>query len=569
MSRKPNVVVILTDDQGYGDLSCTGNTNLNTPNIDQLSSDGATLDYFYVQPMCAPTRAEFLTGRYYPRTGVRGVTRRAERINLDEETIADVFSADGYRTGCFGKWHSGLQYPYHPNGRGFEEFVGYCCGHWSHYFDSTIERNGQEYCSEGYLTDALTDAAIDFIIDNADQPFFCYVPLNTPHSPFQVPDEYFNRFDESNLELKADDCYDENLTATRTVLAMCENIDYNVGRIVNALDETGLSEDTIVIYFSDNGPNTYRWNAGLSGKKCDAEEGGVRSPCFIKWPGAIPGGHVIKEISGAIDLLPTLTELCDVPWQSEKEIDGCDLSSLLKGGSEAHPDRMIFAREVGWQNDNPTVSVRTNRFRAGGNLGGLYDIWNDPGQRVDVHHENSETYNALMAEIETFKDSMPTEVSDPVIPVGYDAFPYTDLPVQDAELTGDVTWSSIHPNASYLIEWNSVEDRVQWEIQVMKEGRYKVLLRYTCSEESIGTEIMAGFGDNTVTGQIKESYQSSPKDKDDRVKRDEAYEKDFMTAELGILEMVQGKGSLEVKAVRMTGNNVCDLRGVRLVLLEA
>ncbi len=281
--KRPNVVLILTDDQGWGDLNLNGNTNIHTPEIDQLAAGGAVMENFYVQPLCAPTRAEILTGRYYPRTGVKGVCLGAERLNLDEVTIADLFRDAGYHTGCFGKWHSGQQYPYHPNGRGFDEFKGFCCGHWSHYFDSTIEHNGTEFQSEGYLPDVLTDYALEFIEENQNEPFFCYVPLNTPHSPFQVPDEYYDRHKDNPISLRSTHPEREDLNVTRAVLAMCENIDWNVGRVVNKLKELELDEDTIVIYLSDNGPNSWRWNGGMTGKKGDTEEGGVRSPCVISW----------------------------------------------------------------------------------------------------------------------------------------------------------------------------------------------------------------------------------------------------------------------------------------------
>jgi len=184
-TRQPNVVIILTDDQGWGDLGFNGNANLVTPNIDRLAERGTVLNYFFVQPVCAPTRAELLTGRYYPRTGVHGVTKRAEYMNLDETTLGDVFKAGGYATGCFGKWHNGSPFSYHPNGRGFDEFYGFCCGHWGHYFDGTVEHNGEETSFEGYINDAFTEEAMRFIKKHQEQPFLCYVAYNTPHSPFQ------------------------------------------------------------------------------------------------------------------------------------------------------------------------------------------------------------------------------------------------------------------------------------------------------------------------------------------------------------------------------------------------
>ena len=187
---RPNILVILTDDQGWGDLSVHGNTNLNTPNVDSLARDGALFDRFYVCPVCAPTRAEFLTGRYHLRGGVHGVSTGAERLNLDETTIADVFKAAGYATGAYGKWHNGTQHPYHPNARGFDEFFGFCSGHWGQYFDAELEHNGELTRGKGYLPDECTDRAMDFMAANVeqDQPFFCYLPYNIPHTPFQVPD---------------------------------------------------------------------------------------------------------------------------------------------------------------------------------------------------------------------------------------------------------------------------------------------------------------------------------------------------------------------------------------------
>ena len=191
---RPNVLVILADDQGWGDLSVHGNTNLSTPNIDAIGRDGAVFERFFVCPVCSPTRAEFLTGRYHPRGGVWNVTTGGERLDLDERTIADVFRAAGYATGAFGKWHNGTQFPYHPRGRGFDEFYGFCSGHWGDYFRPPLEHNGQLVRGEGFISDDLTDHALSFIESHRDRPFFCYVPFNTPHSPMQVPDRFFNKF---------------------------------------------------------------------------------------------------------------------------------------------------------------------------------------------------------------------------------------------------------------------------------------------------------------------------------------------------------------------------------------
>src|SRR5262245_53604932 len=201
-AERPNVIVFLADDQGWGDLSAHGNTNLRTPNVDSLARDGARFERFYVCPVCSPTRAEFLTGRYHPRGGVWGVSTGGERLNLDAKTIGDTFKAAGYATACFGKWHNGSQYPYHPNGRGFDEYYGFTSGHWGEYFDPPLQHNGQPVRGKGYITDDLTDHALSFIDSHRGQPFFCYVAYNTPHSPMQVPDRWWNRFKDRDLKLR-------------------------------------------------------------------------------------------------------------------------------------------------------------------------------------------------------------------------------------------------------------------------------------------------------------------------------------------------------------------------------
>ena len=189
-AQQPNVVIILTDDQGWGDLSMQGNTNLQTPNIDRLAKEGVTFEHFYVSPVCSPTRAEILTGRYSVRSGVYSTSMGGERIDLDEILMPEIFKKAGYETAAYGKWHNGMQPPYHPNARGFDDYYGFASGHWGNYFSPMLEHNGQTVKGEGFLPDDLTDHAIDFVRKNRKKPFFLYLPLNTPHSPMQVPDEY-------------------------------------------------------------------------------------------------------------------------------------------------------------------------------------------------------------------------------------------------------------------------------------------------------------------------------------------------------------------------------------------
>ena len=202
---KPNIILILTDDQGWGDLSINGNTNLSTPNIDNLAKTGISFDRFYVNPVCSPTRAELLTGGYHTRGGVYSTSQGGERLDLDETTLADIFKKAGYTTAAYGKWHSGMQPPYHPNARGFDDFYGFCSGHWGNYFSPMLEHNGDITKGNGFLADDLTDKGLTFIEKNRDHPFLLYLPYNTPHSPMQVPDKGWSKFQNKKLPLLRND----------------------------------------------------------------------------------------------------------------------------------------------------------------------------------------------------------------------------------------------------------------------------------------------------------------------------------------------------------------------------
>ena len=252
--HRPNVLVILTDDQGWGDLSLNGNKNLRTPHIDSLAAEGASFDRFYVCAVCSPTRAEFLTGRYHPRGGVYSTSAGGERLDLDETTIAEIFKAAGYATAAFGKWHNGMQYPYHPNGRGFDEFYGFCSGHWGNYFSPILEHNGRIVGGDGYVANDFTGRALDYIEQNQDQPWFVYLAYNTPHSPMQVPDRWWDKFAGKDLVLRHRNPERENLPHTRAALAMCENLDWNAGRLLKKLDELEIAANTIVVFSATTAP---------------------------------------------------------------------------------------------------------------------------------------------------------------------------------------------------------------------------------------------------------------------------------------------------------------------------
>lgn len=563
---RPNVVVFLADDQGWGDLSFNGNTNISTPNIDSLAKKGATLERFYVCPVCSPTRAEFLTGRYHPRGGVWSTSTGGERLALSEKTIADSFSAAGYQTAAFGKWHNGMQFPYHPRGRGFGEFYGFCSGHWGDYFDAPLEHNGRITPGKGFIADDFANHAMQFMETNKDRPFLCYIPFPTPHWPAQVPDEFFDPLANRELKLRGANPKQEDPEATRASLAMTANIDWNVGRVLRRLDELKLSGNTIVIYFSDNGPNTARWNGGMKGRKGSTDEGGVRAPFVIRWPGQIPEGKRVTKIAGAIDLFPTLADLCKVPILSEKPMDGKSLRPLLLGKDEPWTERMIFSHWSG------KVSVRTQTHRLD-SAGQLFDMVADPGQERDISKDQPELTARLLKAVADWKaDVLPGIRKDEPLPftVGYREFPVTQLPARDGVAHGNIKRSAKAPNCSFFTDWTSGTDSITWDVEVATAGNYEATVYYTCAASDVGSKVELSLNDSRTEATVSEPNDPPLRGKEnDRVSREtESYVKDFKPMNLGTLALKPGRGQLTFKALSVPGTHVMDVRQINLTLVR-
>ncbi len=564
--KRPNILVVLSDDQGWGDLSIHGNTNLSTPNIDSLAREGALFDRFYVCPVCSPTRAEFLTGRYHPRGGVYSTSAGGERLNLDEKTIGDTFKAAGYRTGAFGKWHNGMQYPYHPNGRGFDEYYGFCSGHWGDYFSPPFEHNGRLVRGEGFCIDDFTNHAIEFMADadKAGEPFFCYLPYNTPHSPMQVPDRWWNKFKDFELGQRNRDPEKENIGHTRAALAMCENIDWNVGRLLKQLDDMGIADNTIVIYFADNGPNGVRWNGGMKGKKGSTDEGGVRSPMLIRWPGKIPGGKVVNELGAAIDLLPTLADMAGIKVASVRPLDGVSLKPFLLGDHPVLEDRMIFSH---WRK---RVSVRTQQYRLDFR-GGLYDMHADPGQYTDISKKKPGVAKRLRAAQKKFMEEVVAgyDIDNRPFLIGHPDYRYTQIPARDATAHGNIKRSNKFPNCSFFTNWVSVDDKLTWTAEVGASGKYRVELEYACPKEDVGSTIELSFNDARLRARITEAHNPPLRGQEhDRVQRVESYVKDFKTMTLGTIELKKGAGELTLKALKIPGSQALEFRLLMLTRVE-
>ena len=563
-AERPNVVVILADDQGWGDLSLHGNPNLSTPNIDSLARDGAHVPNFYVCAVCSPTRAEFLTGRYHTRMGVYSTSAGGERFDAGEQTIAELFRGAGYATAAYGKWHSGMQWPYHPNARGFDDYYGFCSGHWGHYFDPMLEHNGRIVKGKGFIIDDLTNHAMDFISTNKDQPFFVYLALNTPHSPMQVPQRYWDRFKEKDIVPDPEPANQkrQNLAHTRAALAMVENIDDNVGRLLEHLKQTGKERDTVVVYFSDNGPNGSRFNGGLRGRKGSTNEGGLRSPCVIRYPEKIKQGTVIESISGAVDLLPTLSDFAGIDWKANqidsKPVDGMSIADELRGNDRAEDqeNRILFSS---WKK---RLTARTQRYRMHGS-GELYDLIEDRGEKINVAKQHPEIAKRLADEITaweaSFADAITTETRP--FPIGHPQAEWTQLPARDATFSGKITRSNRFPNCTYLLNWSDTDSEIRWDVDVLGSGTYEVELYYGCPKKDVGSTIELSLGNETLTATIENAVESPLVGaEEDRVQRQEGYVRWWKPMTLGQIKLSPGRQTLTLKATEIPGSQVAEMR---------
>lgn len=399
--KRPNVVLIITDDQGWGDLGFHGNDKIRTPNLDRLSRESVVLKNFYVSPVCTPTRASLLTGRYNYRTGAIDTFRGRALMHSGEVTLAEMLRESGYRTGIFGKWHLGDNYPLRAMDQGFDESLTLWGGglvQWADppqgnaYLDPWLLRNGREIKAEGYCSDVYTDAALEYIDAPRQEPFFVYLAYNAPHTPLQVRDEDWHPYRDLGLD-----------ETTAKVYGMVTNIDANVGRLLKKLDDRQLAENTIVVFLTDNGPQQPRYNGPWRGLKGTVYEGGIHVPCFIRWPAHLDAGHSVEQIAAHIDLAPTLLAACNVKPPASAKFDGRNLLPLLQDKTTNWAERHLFFQ---WhRGDVPeryrAFAVRGDRYKlvqAGGVAERsplrpkfeLYDLSVDPSEKDDLAAERPE-----------------------------------------------------------------------------------------------------------------------------------------------------------------------------------
>ncbi len=466
--QRPNVVLVMTDDQGYGDLGCHGNKLLKTPNLDRLHAESIRLTSFHVDPTCSPTRAALLTGRYSCRTGVWHTIMGRSILRRDERTIADMLSAAGYRTGIFGKWHLGDNYPYRAMDRGFDESlvhggggIGQTPDYWGNtYFSPVLMHNGKPARTEGYCTDVFFAAALRFIDEDRSRPFFVYLPLNVAHSPYQVEEKYWKPFREAGVP-----------EATARFYGMIKNFDENLGRLLQRLDETKLAENTILIFMTDNGTSGGGFNSEMRGRKGSQYDGGHRVPFFIRWPARLKAGRDIDRITAHIDVLPTLLDLCDLEPPKDLKLDGMSLRPLLVSKGEAWPRRTLFVQVNRMEQPKPWVrsAAMTDRWRL---VDGkeLYDMQADPGQTHDLAADHPTEVAILRQQQKEWYADVSERFDEYCrLVLGAEQENPTTLTCHDWH-GPNVPWDQSHVR-------NRLAANGHWMVEVARPGRYELTLR--------------------------------------------------------------------------------------------
>jgi arylsulfatase A-like enzyme len=461
--NKPNVIIIITDDQGFGDIGYSGNTQIRTPVMDQLAKESIVFDRFYVSPVCAPTRACLMTGRYNYRTGAIDTWLGRAMMHSDETTMAEIFKSNGYKTGIFGKWHLGDNYPLRPGDQGFEESLIHKGGGITqpsgppgdHYTEPLLYHNNKPVRHKGYCTDIFTDAAIQFVRHHKDEPFFAYLATNAPHTPLEIDNRYVKPY----LDMGLDE-------TTAKIYGMVENIDENMGRLFDQLKRLNLEDDTIVIFLTDNGPQQRRYNANLRGLKGSTYEGGIRALSFIRWPAQWRQNVTIKQVAAHIDLLPTLIEACNLRPPQNLQLDGRSLFPLLKGVKKAWPQRTLF---IQWhRGDEPEPFRNSAAFDQKYKLVNgteLYDIETDPYEKNDIAKDKPDVVQRLRQEYEAWFQSVSSTrgYAPPRIYIGSEQENPVILTRQD--------WRG--PDAG----WGK-QSIGYWEVDVQQAQAYSITLRF-------------------------------------------------------------------------------------------
>ena len=471
--EQPNIVFVMTDDQGKNDLGCEGNPYVQTPSIDAFYKQAVRFTNYHVSTTSAPTRSSIMTGRHTNRLNVYHTISGRSLLYEDEVLLPQILAQNGYVNGMFGKWHLGDNYPFRPEDRGFHEVVRHGGGgigqgpdYWDNdYFDDTYWHNGKTESYTGYCTDVFFDNALQFIEENKDRPFFCYIATNTPHGPLNVPKEYLDKYAKTDVP---DDI--------KRFYGMITNIDDNFARLEKKLSDLGLLENTILIFTTDNGTagGNRVYDAGMRGGKGSEYEGGHRVPFYIRWPkGNITGGKDINTLVAHYDLLPTFIDLLGLDFNPVKPLDGISLEPLLEGNVSDWPNRVLYMdtqRELNlikYKN----YTVMDNRWRLV-NGKELYDMNNDLAQKHNVIMEHPDVAEKLSLGYESWWNSIMSEgvvERYAYIKVGSDQENPVRISAHD-QLNGSLSvWHQTHAITGGLASGS-------WKIEVTKGGTYKISL---------------------------------------------------------------------------------------------
>lgn len=473
-AMRPNIIIVMPDDMGYGDLGVTGNPVIRTPNLDRFAAQSTTLTDFYVSPVCSPTRASLMTGRYNYRTRVIDTFKGRSMMDPAEVTLAERLQQVGYATGIFGKWHLGDNYPLRPQDQGFDEVLVHRGGglaqpsepieNQRRYTDPILFHNGRKVKTQGYCTDVYFDAAIEFMKQSRSQhkPFFVYLPPNAPHGPYHdVPSKPLKHYQSVDLtSVLGDNVSEKHRDTVARVFAMVENIDQNFGRLEDYLASSGEKQNTIVLFLTDNGPNTNRYVGPFREMKSWVHEGGIRTVFFARWPGKFSAGHSNASISAHIDILPTLLAAAEIEIPDMSEIDGRSLLPVLQGQKELLPDRNLFLQSH--RGDQPVefhhIAVRSQQWKLVRPTGfgrevpnrnvpfELYRIQNDAGEKINVANmypkQLASMQKAYQDWLASVSSTRPDNYAPPRIIVGSDEELESDLSIQDWRVGDAPGWGA-------------------------------------------------------------------------------------------------------------------------------
>ena len=481
----PNIIIVITDDQGKNDLGCLGNKFIKTPHLDDFYNESVRFTNFHVSTTCAPTRGALMTGRHTNRLNVFHTISGRSLLFEDERLLPQVLAENGYTNGMFGKWHLGDNYPFRPEDRGFHEVVRHGGGgitqgpdYWGNdYFDDTYWHNGQTEKYEGYCTDVFFTEALKFIEDNKDNPFFCYISTNAPHGPLNVPKEYLDMYTD------VDDIEDR----FKRFYGMITNIDDNFKVLQEKLDELGLTGNTILVFMTDNGTagGNRVYDAGMRGSKGSEYEGGHRVPFFIRWPeGGLSGGKDINNLVAHYDILPTIVDLLGLDFTPVKPLDGISLKPLLKGKSENWPNRILYMDTQRAQNlvKYRFYSVMDDDWRLV-NSTELYNMKNDLAQTDNVIDQYPEVASRLAEGYERWWQSFMDEGVNEryaYIKVGT---PYENPSrISAHDLLTGMHGASWHQYGAA----NASQAAGRWKIEFVEDGEYNIILRRFPRESGLG-----------------------------------------------------------------------------------